>query len=234
MRAEAHESLTARTGRMFDDLHLVWIAMAATVATFLCGAVALSALHFASPERDDSLAAMINVISAPTGSNLNPVRADAFLQFPSVPERGAIEAMLARPVSREELTLALSAVVTREGRVAGVSVLDDGAVAAGCELDSGRAGEEPARAGAGWHVGGGGEPRVAADAHDGPAEGSRPGDLREPGRPPGAGYLRTSVTAVATLFIASVARMITLRPVSPSSSVTSNSSRRESGMPSFG
>jgi hypothetical protein len=123
MRAEAHESLTARTGRMFDDLHLIWIGMAATVATFLCGAVALSALHFASPERDDSLAAMINVISAPAGSNLNPLRVDHFLQFPSVPERGSIEAMLAQPVSREELTLALSAVVTREGRVAGVSVL---------------------------------------------------------------------------------------------------------------
>jgi len=123
MRAEAHESLTARTGRMFDDLHLIWIGMAATVATFLCGAVALSALHFASPERDDSLAAMINVISAPAGSNLNPLRVDHFLHFPSVPERGAIEAMLAQPVSREELTLALSAVVTREGRVAGLSVL---------------------------------------------------------------------------------------------------------------
>jgi len=126
MRAEAHESLTARTGRMFDDLHLIWIGMAATVATFLCGAVALSALHFASPEREDSLAAMINVISAPAGSNLNPLRGDQFLQFPSVPERGAIEAMLAQPISREELTLALSAVVTREGRVAGLSVLTTG------------------------------------------------------------------------------------------------------------
>jgi hypothetical protein len=123
MRAEAHESLTAVTGRLFDDLHLVWIGLAATVATFLCGAVALSALHFASPERDDSLAAMIDIISAPAGSDLNPLRVDHFLQFPSVPERGAIEAMLAQPISREELMLALSAVVTREGRVAGVSVL---------------------------------------------------------------------------------------------------------------
>ncbi|MGH9373665.1 MAG: zf-HC2 domain-containing protein [Vicinamibacterales bacterium] len=125
MRVEAHESLSARTGRMFDDLHLIWIGLAATVATILCGAVALSAVQFASPERHDSLAAMINVISAPAGSNLNPVRAGKFLQFPSVPESGPIEAMLARPVSREELTLALSAVVTQEGRVSGVSVLTD-------------------------------------------------------------------------------------------------------------
>ncbi|MGH9371896.1 MAG: anti-sigma factor family protein [Vicinamibacterales bacterium] len=124
MRAEAHESWTARTERMFDDLHLIWIGLAATVATLLCGAVALSAVQFASPERDDSLAAMISVISAPAGSNLNPVRADnRFLQFPSVPGSGPIEAMLAQPVSRDELTLALSAVVTREGRVSGLSVL---------------------------------------------------------------------------------------------------------------
>lgn len=126
MRAEAHESWTARTERMFDDLHLVWIGLAATTAAFVCGAIALSALHFASPERDDSLAAMISVISAPAGSNLNPVLSDRFLQFPSVPESGLIEAMLARPISRDELTLALSAVVTREGRVSGLSVLTAG------------------------------------------------------------------------------------------------------------
>lgn len=125
MRAEAHESWAARTERAFDDLHLIWIGLAATVATFICGAVALSALHFATPARDDSLAAMIKVISAPTGSNLNPVRANTFLQeFPSVPESGPIERMLAQPISRDELTLALSAVVTREGRVSGLSVLN--------------------------------------------------------------------------------------------------------------
>jgi hypothetical protein len=125
MRAEAHESWTARTGRMFDDLHLIWIGLAATIATFVCGALALSALQFASPERDDSLAAMIAVISAPAGSDLNPVRADQFLQVPSVPVRGPIEVMLAQPISHDELVLALSAVVTRDGRVSGVSVLNN-------------------------------------------------------------------------------------------------------------
>jgi hypothetical protein len=125
MRAEAHESLAARTARMFDDLHLVWIGLAAVAATFICGAVALSALHFASPDRDDSLRSMIAVISAPSGSNLNPIRANEFLQVPSVPGEGPIEAMLARPISHDELMLALSAVVTREGRVSSVSVLSD-------------------------------------------------------------------------------------------------------------
>ncbi len=57
----------------------------------------------------------------------------------------------------------------------------------------------------------------------------REGEGRQPARQ------RCSIaTAVATLFIASVARMMTLRPASLSSTTTSKSSRRESGMPSFG
>jgi hypothetical protein len=124
MRAEAHESWTARTRRMFDDMHLVWVGLAAAIATVVCSAVALSAVHFASPERDDSLARMIEVISAPTGSDLNPVNAVQFLQVPSVPQRSAIEIMLAQPVSHDELMLALNLGVTRDGRVSGVSVLN--------------------------------------------------------------------------------------------------------------
>jgi hypothetical protein len=127
MRAEAYESWSARTGRMFDDLHLIWIGLASTVATFLCGVLALSALHFASPDRNDSLAAVLTMISAPAGSDLNPVRSDQFLQAPRVSLRGGpVEAMLAQPITREELTLALEAVVTREGRVSGLSLLSKG------------------------------------------------------------------------------------------------------------
>lgn len=134
MRAEAYESWTARSGRFLDDLHLIWIGLAATAATFVCGAVALSALHFAPERRLDSLAAAIAVTTAPTGSDLNPVRLNErlgprysplvdYLSVPSVPKEGAMEAMLMTPVSEEEVMLALSAVVTQEGRVSGLSVL---------------------------------------------------------------------------------------------------------------
>ena len=125
MRAEAEESFAARTRRAFDDMHLVWIGLAATAAALVCGTIALAALQFGSTERQDSLAAMIAAVSAPSGSNMNPVRADHSLQVPSVPADGAIKVMLAQTVSEEELMLALSAVVTREGRFAEVSVLSD-------------------------------------------------------------------------------------------------------------
>ena len=123
MRAEAYESWTARTARLFDDMHLVWIGLASTAATFLCGAIVLSMLHYASPERGDSLRAMIAVVAAPWGSDLNPASLDGLIQAPTVPHDGLVRAMLEQSGSRGELMLALSAVVSREGRVSELSVL---------------------------------------------------------------------------------------------------------------
>lgn len=131
MRAEAHESWTARTARALDDLHLVWIALASTAATFVCAAAMLGMLHYASPERADSLAAMISVISTPSeatrgaGSDLNPARLDRFVRVPSVPENGVVYATLENGlVDERDLMLAMSAVVTREGRVSGLELLN--------------------------------------------------------------------------------------------------------------
>lgn len=122
MRAEAYESWAARVSRMFDDLHLVWIGLASTAATFLCGAVVLGMLNFASPERDDSLRAIIAVVAAPSGSNLNPASLDGLIQAPTVPLDGPVRAFLEQSGS-EGYALALSAVVSREGRVSELSVL---------------------------------------------------------------------------------------------------------------
>jgi putative zinc finger protein len=124
MRAEAHESWTARVRRAFDDLHLVWIGLASTAATCLCAGAVLSMLHFASPERQDSLAAVIAVMAAPSGSDLNPARLDGRIQAPSVPENGIVYATLERSVMDGDLVVPLSAIVTREGRVSGLERLN--------------------------------------------------------------------------------------------------------------
>jgi hypothetical protein len=124
MRAEAHESWTARVRRAFDDLHLVWIGLASTAATCLCAGAVLSMLHFASPERQDSLAAVIAVMAAPSGSDLNPARLDGRIQAPSVPENGLVYATLERSVMDGDLVVPLSAIVTREGRVSGLELLN--------------------------------------------------------------------------------------------------------------
>jgi len=137
MRAEANQTWVARFTRTFDDLHLVWIGLAATAGTLFCGAVVLGLLHFASPERADSLRAVITVMNAPLGSNLNPANLDDFMmsttqmsvprpiQAPTVPRDGVIRASLERSGAEGEMTASLSAVITREGNISGVELLAD-------------------------------------------------------------------------------------------------------------
>ncbi len=127
MRAEANEAWLARMGRMFDDMHLVWIGLASTAATFLCGTIVLGMLHYASPEREDSLRALVNRISATPGSNLNPASLNGLMiQAPSVPEDGIVGDSLERSGAQGELMLAFAAVITREGNISGLEALGEG------------------------------------------------------------------------------------------------------------
>jgi hypothetical protein len=127
MRAEANEAWLARMRRTFDDMHLVWIGLASTAATFLCGAIVLGMLHYASPEREDSLRALITAMAAPSGSNLNPASMDGLMiQAPSVPEEGIVKASLERSGSEGEVMLAFAAVITREGAISGMEAIGRG------------------------------------------------------------------------------------------------------------
>jgi len=137
MRAEANQTWMARFARTFDDLHLVWIGLAATAGTLVCGAIVLGLLHFASPERADSLRAVITVMNAPLGSNLNPANLDDFMmsttqmtvprpiQAPTVPRDGVIRASLERSGAEGEMVAAFAATVTREGNISGFELLAD-------------------------------------------------------------------------------------------------------------
>lgn len=127
MRAEENESWAARAGRLFEDLHLVWIGLASTAATFLCGAAVLGMLHVASPERADSLSSMFAALAAPPGSDLNPVSFDLRMRAPSLPVTGGpVAEVLAGRQATEDLVVALAASVSREGHISHVSVLGDG------------------------------------------------------------------------------------------------------------
>jgi Putative zinc-finger len=128
MSAENEASWRARAGRLFEDLHFVWIGLASTVASLLCAAIALGTVASASTERHDSLAAVFAVMAAPSGSDLNPARLDWRYRVPSVPQDGVVQrtlenSVLTDSVSDMDTMLALSAVVTRDGSVSDLSVL---------------------------------------------------------------------------------------------------------------
>jgi hypothetical protein len=81
-------------------------------------------VHFA-PEarRHDSLAAVIAVMAAPYGSDVNPIRFDSRIQLPTVPDSGQVYEALENRASGADAEVAFAASVSREGRVSGLELL---------------------------------------------------------------------------------------------------------------
>jgi hypothetical protein len=114
---EERLSFGAHIRSLFQDMHLVWAGLGATVATIVCLVGSMSVLHAASTERPDSLAGVISFLANP-GSNANPMPLDVEMLVPRTRPDAVFE------MSQEEAVLALAAVVTREGRVSNLEVLD--------------------------------------------------------------------------------------------------------------
>ena len=121
LRVEAQYSLAAEIKARFQDMHLVWAALGATAAMLFCLVGSISVLHAASQERPGSLAGLITFLANP-GSNENPVRLDVHMMAP----RYRADEMMGSlpPMPADDAVLALSAVVTREGRVQNLELLE--------------------------------------------------------------------------------------------------------------
>ena len=117
LRVEETLSIRAQVAEWFQDMHLVWAGLGATMATMICVVGSASVLHAANQERPNSMARTISVLASP-GSNDNPLRLDYSMLPPSAVSDEPFE------MSEEDTEYALSAVVSREGRVQGVEVLN--------------------------------------------------------------------------------------------------------------
>jgi len=117
LRVEETLSIRAQVAEWFQDMHLVWAGLGATMATMICVVGSASVLHAANQERPNSMARAISVLASP-GSNDNPLRLDYSMLPPSAVSDEPFE------MSEEDTEYALSAVVSREGRVQGVEVLN--------------------------------------------------------------------------------------------------------------
>jgi hypothetical protein len=114
---EEHFSFRSQFGRLFQDMHLVWAGLGASAATMICVIGSASVLHATNQERPNSMARVISVLASP-GSNDNPLRLNYEMMVPRTATGDPLE------MSEEDTQYALSAVVSREGRVQGVEVLD--------------------------------------------------------------------------------------------------------------
>jgi hypothetical protein len=120
-RITAEETLSfgAWAHETFEDMHFVYAGLSAMAAALACGAIMLGMMRFATNERPDSPAAMVRVHGTP-GSNLNPVSVSLRLRMP----RALDEPIWATPVVDSDAIFTLSAVVTREGRIGNLEVLN--------------------------------------------------------------------------------------------------------------
>ena len=118
LQAERATTWSGRFNRLFEDMHLVWAAAGATAATMIivCAVVAVMAL--ALRERPASMAWIIDGMASP-GSNRNPVSVDGRMLLP----RSEPGALVSTPLGSGDMVVALSAVVTREGRVGSLELL---------------------------------------------------------------------------------------------------------------
>ncbi len=81
MGVEERLSFGTQIRSLFQDMHLVWAGLGATVATIVCLVGSMSVLHAASTERPDSLAGVISFLANP-GSNANPMPLDVEMLVP--------------------------------------------------------------------------------------------------------------------------------------------------------
>ena len=127
--AQAHteyeQSFGVRVQELFSDMRLWWPALGATVAVALSVGMASSIWKATSIEQPTSLAAMIENLADP-GSDRNPQRLDAAMYMPRLvyDEDAAFDGAMLVPDGHQDEVVAVAAVITREGTVAGYALLE--------------------------------------------------------------------------------------------------------------
>jgi hypothetical protein len=137
VRVEDSASLMSSVRELFDDRRVVYSALGATVATMACLVIMLGMMRFGvGGERTDSLAGMMNLLAAPVSVEhqpivIRPIIVDARVMMPRALDRFS-------DTEVDDSVLALSGVVTTEGRVSNIEVNDGSGGVAMASMDSRR------------------------------------------------------------------------------------------------
>lgn len=126
---EARQSVRVRLAHAFEDMRFVFAGAGSFAATFLCAIGLAVILQASSVSRSDSLASMMERMAAPRGSTQNPFSVDPRILPPSVQQGSLVmPAILVDnvPYAVPDEEYAFSGVLTSDGRVAGVEMLQSG------------------------------------------------------------------------------------------------------------
>lgn len=119
VRAERDQSMPVLFRQLFTDRRLLWPALGATAAVLVCIGVALVVFSAVTElAQRDSLASMIDMLANP-GSDENPRVLDGRVSLPRALEPD----LVLNSVMGGDVAFAVSAIVTREGRIANYELL---------------------------------------------------------------------------------------------------------------
>ncbi|OLE84089.1 MAG: hypothetical protein AUF76_04390 [Acidobacteria bacterium 13_1_20CM_2_65_9] len=119
LKAEDDASLFARLREMFDDMHMVYAGLGATVATVFCVFVMLSMMRYATNERPDSLAAIMTVMATPLECESGNDLADVS----GCRARWTARFQRANETAEQDAVFTLETVITHQGRLADLETL---------------------------------------------------------------------------------------------------------------
>jgi len=125
VKAERQVSLTTQVQALFEDMHLVYAGAGAAVAALVSIVIMLSMMRFATNERPDSLAAIVNVLATPLECEpgVDPTASACH-------ERWTGRFQRANESAEQDAVFALESVITRHGRLASLELLRGGRHAA--------------------------------------------------------------------------------------------------------
>lgn len=122
LKAEQQASFLARVRGMFDDMHLVYAGLGAAGATAVCIVIMLTMMRFATHERPDSLAAIVDVLATP----LECESGNDFLDASGCRARWAARFQRANESAEQDAVFALESIVTHQGRLTALDALRTG------------------------------------------------------------------------------------------------------------
>ena len=131
VKVEHDASFGAWMHDVLEDVRMVYAGVGASLATTMCLMLILGMMRFATIERADSLAGILNFL-ATQGTNENPFVVDARVMMPralDAPFSSGELLLVAEDAaggtrSASDAVVTLSATVTREGTVSNLEILD--------------------------------------------------------------------------------------------------------------
>jgi hypothetical protein len=118
IRVEQQLSLGTRMRVVFEDMHFVWAGLGASIAMLFCIFASAGVLQAASQEKPDSLAGIISTIASADAND--PVR----LAGGVLENRALLDTSEAMQTTDQDAELMLSALVTRDGRIQNLELLE--------------------------------------------------------------------------------------------------------------